>query len=332
MKLQDGSVAYSAEENANVHAIHYKALYGRPPSFDPTVMASLKQRPVVPGLDHVPKEQEIRRCVAKLHDTAPGETGLPAIVWKVLVSTSAGYDLVERMVHHFWATAEVPASWETGLLAILFKKGDRGDPGNYRGIMLLETAYKIVGNLLLERMSVVKEGLPHEPQCGFRGARTTMDATWTVKMLVKKRREHGLPTWLLMIDLVKAFDRVPRELLWKLLLLYGMPPLLVALRVALHKHVSAVFDVDGVRRTLESIIGVKQGDLLGPELFTFYMCAVMETWRTEHENPLCVMRTARDFKLTGRRPTARGEDFSVGDSEYADDTGLPFESRQDCET
>ena len=122
--------------------------------------------------------------------------------------------------------------------------------------MLLETAYKIVGNLLLERMSVVKEGLPHEPQCGFRGARTTMDATWTVKMLVKKRREHGLPTWLLMIDLVKAFDLVPRELLWKVLLLYGMPPLLVALLVALHKHVSVVFDVDGVRRTLESIIGV----------------------------------------------------------------------------
>ena len=328
MKFQDGSVACSAEENANVHAIHGKALYGRTAIFDATVLQTLRRRVVMPGLDHVPTEPEIRRCVSKLHDTAPGASGLPALVWKALMSTSAGYDLVEQMVHHFWATAEVPAAWETGLLAILFKKGDRSDPGNYRGIMLLETAYKIVGNLLLERLSVVKESLPHEPQCGFRGKRATMDATWTVKMLVKKRREHGLSTWLLFIDFVKAFDRCPRELMWEVLLIYGVPPLLVALLVALHEHVSVIFDVDGVRRVLESIICVKQGDLLGPDLFIFLMCAIMESWHAEHDYTMCEMRSARDFVLSGRRPTARGEDFSVGDSEYADDAALQFPTRE----
>jgi hypothetical protein len=123
--------------------------------------------------------------------------------------------------------------------------------------MLLETAFKIVGNLLLERLSPVKESLSHEPQCGFRGERQTMDATYTVKMLVKKRREHGLPTWLLLIDLVKAFARCPRWLLWQVLLIYGVPPLIVALIIALHEQVHVIFDIDGVRRTLESIIGVK---------------------------------------------------------------------------
>ena len=131
-----------------MHAIHGKALYGRESTFDPTVLASLRRRAVMPGLDHVPTEQEIRHCVGKLHDTAPGASGLPAIVWKALISTSEGYHLVESMVLHYWVTAEVPATWETGLLAILFKKGERSDPGNYRGIMLLETAYKIIGNLL----------------------------------------------------------------------------------------------------------------------------------------------------------------------------------------
>ena len=44
---------------------------------------------------------------------------------------------------------------------------------------------------------------------------------------------------------------------------------------------------------------------------------------------MCEMRTARDFVISGRqRPaTARGEDFSVPDSEYADDTALPFPAR-----
>ena len=67
-----------------------------------------------------------------------------------------------------------------------------------------------------------------------------------------------------------------------------------------------------------------QGDVLGPDLFIFLIAAVMETWRTEHTYDLCIFRTARDFQLEGRRPTARGETFSIADEEYADDTAIPF--------
>ena len=38
-----------------------------------------------------------------------------------------------------------------------------------------------------------------------------------------------------------------------------------------------------------------------------------------------------DDKLTGRRFTARGEEFAVPDSEYADDTAVLFPTRQDLE-
>ena len=102
-------------------------------------------------------------------------------------------------------------------------------PGNYRGIMLLETAYKIVGNLLLAWLKPIKEGenLDHEPQCGFRPERGTTDASFSLKQALRKRREHEQETWVLFIDLVKAVDRVPRELLWDVLLRYGVPPKLV---------------------------------------------------------------------------------------------------------
>ena len=46
---------------------------------------------------------------------------------------------------------------------------------------------------------------------------------------------------------------------------------------------------------------------------------------------MCEFRSARDFKMTGRRPTARGEDFDVCDSEYADDTAIPFATREIAE-
>ena len=47
--------------------------------------------------------------------------------------------------------------WETGLLKILAQKGDMTLPGNYRGIMLLETSYKIVATVLNKRLQLIEE-------------------------------------------------------------------------------------------------------------------------------------------------------------------------------
>ena len=250
----------------------------------------------------------------------------------------------------------MPIEWEMGVLKILPKKGDKSDPGNYRGIMLLEVAYKIMANILHMRLQVVLESpdhVDHEQQCGFRSKRGTCDASFSLKQFVKKRREHGLESWLELIDLVKAFDRVPRDadkkppkehehaaaaacdveigMLWRVLLKFGVPPKLVRMLIAMHETVNVKFDVDGVVKTLLSIIGVKQGDLLGPELFDFFIAAIMETWRSTSSYELAVFRTCPDFEMTGRRVNAKGDVFTFSDSEYADDTGLCFCSRLDVE-
>ena len=152
---------------------------------------------------------------------------------------------------------------------------------------------------------------------------------FTVKLALKKRREHGLESWVLFIDLIKAFDRVPRELLWEILLKFGVPPKLVRLLKSLHAHVEVKFTVNDITNTVECIIGVKQGDILGPILFTFFLAAIMLTWRAEFDRPLCLFRSNADFVMTGRRSDANGNDFPVADSEYADDTAVLFTSRAD---
>ena len=59
-----------------------------------------------------------------------------------------------------------------GKMAFLvsYKKCDLSNPTNYRGIMMLEVAYKIAANIRLNRIKPIKESvqLDHESQNGFR--------------------------------------------------------------------------------------------------------------------------------------------------------------------
>lgn len=331
MEKGDGSKCQTSEENAEVFRSHFETMYGRDPTYDPTVLDLLPQQPTAPECDHVPTDEEIMKAVRKLKNKAPGDSGLCPQLWKALVNDPRTYDLLKTIIVDFWLNELPPEQWQKGLLKILPKKGDLSKPGNYRGIMLLEAAYKVVAILLHERLQPIAEGLDHEAQCGFRPGRGCADAVFTIKLAMKKRREHGQETWILFLDLVKAFDRVPRELLWEILMRFGVPPKLIELLKALHKDIEVKFEVDDVSHTINCIIGVKQGDILGPVLFTIFMAAVMITWRVAYNRPLCIYRTKKDFVMTGRRPRTKGSEFAVGDSEYADDAAVLFATRESLE-
>ena len=50
--------------------------------------------------------------------------------------------LLEQLFSVIWREQAVPRQWREGLIVNLFKKGDREDPGNYRGITLLSVVGK----------------------------------------------------------------------------------------------------------------------------------------------------------------------------------------------
>jgi len=197
----------------------------------------------------------------------------------------------------------------TGILRILPKKGDLRKPGNYRGIVLLECSYKVIAILLHNRLQPLIEDLDHEPQCGFRKDRGCVDAVFSVKLAIKKRQEHSQESWILFLDLVKAFDRVSRELLWQVLQKFGAPEKLISLLKSLHSDFQVKFVVDEVSHTLKCTIGVKKGDILGPALFTIFIAAIMITWRKKTNRPLYLFHTKQDCQMTGRRYNTKVSNF-----------------------
>ena len=85
---------------------------------------------------------------------------------------------------------------------------------------MLEVAYEIVARILIARLTGIKESKEHldqENRCGFRNGQGCSDGLFTIKAFLNTRREHNLETWVLFLDLVKAFDMVPKELSWNTL-------------------------------------------------------------------------------------------------------------------
>ena len=144
MKRPDGSICLTPEENSEVFYEHFRTLYGRHAHYDESVLDALPQQPVYEGCDYLPTNQEIRDATHKLKNKAPGESGIMAPVWKSLLYCRETFNMLRSIVINFWRTEVVPDEWNTGRLFILPKKGDLSLPKNYRGIMLLELAYKII--------------------------------------------------------------------------------------------------------------------------------------------------------------------------------------------
>ena len=98
------------------------------------------------------------------------------------------------------------------------EEGDVHDPGKYRGITLLSQVLKLLERVLDVRIRRRVEGDFGEEQQRFRKGRGT-----TVRLETDNREETGGSTALGFIDLEKAFDTVPREMVMATLRWMGVP-------------------------------------------------------------------------------------------------------------
>ena len=95
-----------------------------------------------------------------------------------------------------------------------------------------------------------------------------------MKMMMEKSWEWGRDKFALFIDMEKAFDRVPRKLLWKIMSEppYSVPKKLIRVIKSIYRNsVSKVRKGDIETDWFEIGEGVRQGDGLSPLLFIIFM-------------------------------------------------------------
>jgi hypothetical protein len=95
---------------------------------------------------------------------------------------------------------------------------------NYREIFLLSTAYKILSNILLARLTPYVSEITRDHQSGFHCNRSTTHQIFYIRQILEKMGVHKL-----FLDFKKAYDSIKREVLCNILLEFVISNKLVRL-------------------------------------------------------------------------------------------------------
>jgi hypothetical protein len=107
----------------------------------------------------------------------------------------------------------------TGVVHVLFKGGDASKFDNYRGITVGPILAKLFAMILEKRLNewVEQHGLRAKGQVGFHKDYHTTDQLFILQTLIEQSKAKKKPLYCYFVDFKKAFDIVPREVLWHVL-------------------------------------------------------------------------------------------------------------------
>ena len=111
-----------------------------------------------------------------------------------------------RMYHVAWKFSKTARDWQTGVITLIFKKEDRKQCTNYRGISLLSLPGKEYDKCLERKSREILESNLEDGQCGFRPSRSTTDQIFTLKQIFEKSWEYGKDLFACFVNLEKAYD------------------------------------------------------------------------------------------------------------------------------
>jgi hypothetical protein len=127
---------------------------------------------------------------------------------------NAGPNLVDALhavIQHAWTSKTLPRSWTEGVLCPVYKKDDKLDCKNYRGICLLNVTYKVFAKILYDRLLPHANAAVQHYQAGFQSGKSTTDQLFALRQILEKCNEFNITTHNLFIDFKAAYNTIIRN-------------------------------------------------------------------------------------------------------------------------
>ncbi|HEY9758904.1 MAG TPA: reverse transcriptase family protein, partial [Oculatellaceae cyanobacterium] len=150
---------------------------------------------------------------------------------------------------------------------------------NLRPISLVKFVTKWTMNVITHR---IQERVQHLDNYGFQKQRSTAAAVRKITAILENARLKGIPAHMLTVDIEKAYDTVPYELMDYILCKYECPQHIRTLILDAHRKRAIKFKINGV---LGDIINPERGVAQGSPLscILFVMCMQPLLTRLQHE-------------------------------------------------
>ena len=132
--------------------------------------------------------------------------------------------LLTRFFNKISESGVVPDDWALSIYRPLYKKGDKKDQNNYRGISLASCLCKLSTSLITERIENELENkqVLGQEQAGFRKNKSCCDHAFVLYAIISTYLAEKKRLFVTFVDYEKAFDRVDHSLLWKKLFHYDI--------------------------------------------------------------------------------------------------------------
>ena len=157
-------------------------------------------------------EEEVRWAMGKMKKgKATDPTGIVTEMFQLL--GKEGIKWMTELLNKVLEDEVIPEDWQKSILVPIYKqKGDILECNNYRGIKLMEHIIKIYERVLDKRLREVIQ--VDEMQFEFMPGRSTVDAIFIMRQKQEKSLEGNENLHIAFVDLEKAYDRIPRELVY----------------------------------------------------------------------------------------------------------------------
>jgi len=210
----------------------------------------------------------------KRHKTA----GLSGMAAEMIQATGdIGTQWILDLCNGIVKEGSIPEDWKSSVVLPIYKgKGDPMEGGSYRGIKLLEHAMKVVESIFEHRIPQQIE--IDDMQFGLMKGKGTTDAIFMARQMQENFRVKGKKFYFIFVDLEKAFDRVPREVIYCAMCKLGVEEWPVLAVMSMYTGAKTVVrTVYGNSKGSEVKVGKHQGSALTPLLFVM-------SWRPYLEN------------------------------------------------